>query len=154
MVVKNNFSKAFGPAGTSAGYLLLAVGLAAAFYYPEALLLAIFGAFVSFTYSCTYIDFDRKRVKFANMLFGFFPIGRWLDITPDMQLGAKKSKNLYTTYSRGNRQNNVERLEYRVILYNAYSSPLMPLAKFPTPELAKAEVDRLIAALGVQAHVV
>lgn len=153
MVVKNTFSKAFGPAGTAAGYLLLAVGLAAAFYHPEALFLALFGAFVAFTYSCTFIDFDKKRVRFSNMFFGLFPYGPWLAITSEMRVGAKKTKQLYTTYSRGNRQNNIEKLEYRVILYNAYSSPLMPLAKFSTLELAKAEVDRLIATLGVQAHV-
>ena len=154
MVEKNDFGKAFVLAGTSAGYFLLAAGLACMFYRLEALFLVLIGGFMAFTYSRAYINIDLKRVRFANMLFGIFPSGGWVTISPDMQLGVKRIKTLYTTYSRGNRQNNVERLEFKVILYTAQNSPLMALATFHTLEQAKAEADRLIAALGVQPYVV
>ena len=150
MVTTYKFSNMFGPAGTTAGYLILTVGVAYAFFYPLAILLAILGAFVAFTHANTYIDSARKKVRFANMLFGIIPYGRWVDVTPNMHIGIKKSHRMYTTYSRSNRQLDIERVEFRIILYNEYNTPIVPLAKFSTQELAQAEMLTIASNLGIE----
>ena len=150
MVTTYKFSNMFGPAGTTAGYLILTVGVVYAFFYPLAILLAIFGAFVAFTHARTYIDFARRKVRFANMLFGIIPYGRWVDVTPNLHIGIKKSDRMYTAYSRGNRQLDVKRVEFRIILYNEHGMPVMPLAKFSTQELARKELLSLASNLGVE----
>jgi len=153
MMVKHKFNTAFGSTGSFAGYFLVAAGVAASFQYWEAISLAIFGAFIAFTYSCTFLDIKRRRVKFANMFFGIFPNGKWVAITPDMQLGVKKAKRVYSTYSRGNRRLDLARIRYQIILYNSFNSSIMPLAEFATLELAQAEVDNLMKHLELKAYV-
>ena len=150
MIVKNRLHSAFGSTGTTAGYILLFVGAVTTFTYPAAILLAVFGAFMAFTYSCTFVDMVGRRAKFTNMIFGVIPYGDWIPITYNMQLGIKKSKRLYTTYSRGNRELNIEKIDYCIILYNSLNSPIITMAMFPTPELARAEADNLMSKLGLK----
>jgi hypothetical protein len=55
------------------------------------LILIIIGAFIGFTTSSTLVDFDKKRIKFSNNLFGIITTGKWTYINSDMKFGIKKS---------------------------------------------------------------
>lgn len=61
MIEINTFGKSFGPVGSSAGVMIMVIGICAAFFYSlSALILVVFGAFVGLTNSSTTIDFGNQ----------------------------------------------------------------------------------------------
>ena len=59
--------------------------------------LVIVGAFVGFSSSSTFIDFDQKRVKFSNNIFGLIRTGKWMAIEPNMKIGLNISNQVWNT---------------------------------------------------------
>jgi hypothetical protein len=78
MTTKNKLDKMFGPVGTSAGIFLFVAGLIISYFPFTGLFLVLIGAFVGFTSTSTMVDFDNKRLRFSNNIFGIFPIGQWI----------------------------------------------------------------------------
>ncbi|WP_430810259.1 MULTISPECIES: hypothetical protein [unclassified Carboxylicivirga] len=109
--------KSFGPVASFSGLVLLLAGLIslAQGAWVGGVLIPL-GTFISFTRSCTHIDFDLKRVRSGDKLFGLFVNGRWQKLRTGMYLQVFHSDKLYRNYSRGNRvldivqKNNVIRL--------------------------------------------
>lgn len=149
MVIENKLDKSFGPVGTIAGITILIVGLAVVYYSLAGLFFIIFGAFVGFSSTSTFVDFDIKRVKFSNNLFGFLIYGNWLDVSSDMKIGIEKSNRTWRAYSRGNRTIDISNKDFRVILYDASNRPIMPIMVDNTLESAKLEADKLCTLLGL-----
>jgi hypothetical protein len=149
MTTKNKLDKSFGPVGTSAGIFLFAAGLIITFYSLPGLILVLIGAFVGFTSTSTLIDFDKKRIRFSNNIFGIIPIGQWISIQTDMKIGIKKSNKVWRAYSRSNRTLDIANNDYRLILYDSKGKEIMPLQKSDNLDSAKLNLDKISKQLGI-----
>ena len=85
MIINNKLDQSFGPVGSFAGIVVFVAGLGAVYYSLYAVILALIGAFVCFSYSCTLIDLDKKRIRFSNNLFGVIKTDQWITVKPDMK---------------------------------------------------------------------
>jgi len=150
MVIKNKLDTTFGPFGSSTGFFLFIGGVIATYYSLFCLIIAIVGAFVSFTSTSTFIDTDRKRLKFSNNLFGIIRIGKWIDTEPEMQIGLKRSHRGYQAYIRGNQPIGIHIKDIRIFLFGSDNKPIMPIKKFDSYESAKSELDKLSTLLGLK----
>jgi hypothetical protein len=151
MTVNNKLDRSFGPVGTSAGIFILAFGFIMTFYSFFGLILVLLGAFVGLTSTSTRIDYDKKRLKFSNNLFGIIPIGQWIFLNPDMKIGIKKSNNRWRAYSRSNRSLDISNVDYRLILYDTNHTMIMPLQKTDSFDSAKQAMARISKKLGIAA---
>ena len=100
------------------------------------------GAFVGFTSTSTLIDFDKKRIRFSNNIFGIISIGRWIAIQADMKIGIKKSNKVWRAYSRSNRTLDIVSNDYILILYDSKGKEIMPLYKSDNLDTAKLNLDK------------
>jgi len=143
MITNQKLDKSFGPIGVVAGITLFFVGIVLVYFSLTGLFLILLGAFVGFTSTSTFIDTEKKRVKFSNNWFGIISTGKWIDITTSMKLGIKKSKKTWRAYSRGNRTIDMTDSDYRVILYNSDNIEIIPIKKSESLESAKKEAEEL-----------
>lgn len=137
MVTKNKLDTTFGPFGNSTGFFMIIGGIVTTYYSLIGLVIAIIGAFVSFTSTSTFVDVDNKRIKFSNNLFGIIPIGKWIYIKPDMKIGLKKSHRGYRAYIRGTRKIGLHNTDIRIFLYGSDNKQIMPVKKFKSYESSK-----------------
>ena len=149
MITNNRLDTTFGPVGSSAGVFLLVAGIVLTWFYVSAVILLLIGAFVGFSYSSAMIDYEKKRVRFSNNLFGFVPTGRWIHVEPSMKIGMKESSQTYTSFSRGNRQLDISGKDYRLVLFDSYNTEIMQLKKFDSPEAATKQIEIERTRLGV-----
>ena len=149
MTIKNTLDKVFGPVGTSSGIFLIVAGLIITYFSFTGLILVLTGAFVGLTSTCTFIDFDKGRLKFSFNLFGIVPTGRWVRIQSDMKIGIKKSNKVWRSYSRSNRILEIAGNDYRLILYDGKGREIMPVQKFDTIDSAKATLEKFSKQTGI-----
>ncbi|QQS52646.1 MAG: hypothetical protein IPM71_07905 [Bacteroidota bacterium] len=149
MTTKNNLDKSFGPAGSFAGLILFAAGIVITIFSFAGLILVLIGSFVGFTTTSTQTDFEKKRMRFVNQLFGLIPSGNWINIEPDMKIGIKNSKKAWRIYSRSNRTLDLQNNDYRLILYNSVGKEIMPIQKTISLVDAKLNVDKISQLLGI-----
>lgn len=151
-MIKNKLDKVFGPVGTSAGTLLLIVGLLTVYSSLSGLILLVLGAFVGLSSTSTIIDTEKKRIKFSNNLFGIIPVGKWILIENTMKIGIRESKKTWTSFSRGNRQLDIENKDYRVVLYDVNNKEIMEINKNDSLSSAKVKVEALASQLGIGSY--
>jgi hypothetical protein len=150
-MTRNNYlGKSFGPVGSSAGVILFVVGVFASWSSLLALVLVVAGVFMGFTSTRCIIDLHGKKVMLSNNLFGIVPSGKWMKITPEMKIGIRRSKQVWRTYSRSNRQVDVEKSDFRVFLYDSSERQLLPLKKAGTFEAANRDLHELSKYLGLK----
>ena len=149
MKTNNELDKAFGPVGTTAGIVLFVVGIITIFTSLFGLILIVLGAFVGFTSTSTIIDFDLKRIKFSNNIFGIIPIGKWIPIDKDMKIGIQESDITWRTYSKGNRALDIVDHDFRIVLFDADDQEIMQIKKTKSQESSESEVDDLCIQLGI-----
>lgn len=147
MIIKNKLDITFGPFGSSTGFFILIGGIIAAYYSIIGLFIAIIGAFACFTSTSTYIDIDNKKIKFSNNLFGIIPVGKWIDIKPEMKIGLKKSHRGYRAYIRGTQPIGIHYKNIRIILYGSDNKQIMQVKKFDNYESSKKELEKLSSLL-------
>ena len=135
---------------SSTGFFLFAGGIVGTYFSLFCLIIVIIGAFVSFTTTGTFIDFDKRRIKFSNNLFGIFPVGKWIDLKPGMKIGLKKSHHGYRAYIRGTQPIGLHINDIRIYLYGPDNKQIMPVKKFKTYESSKRELDELSFRLGLE----
>jgi len=152
MVENNKFEKSFGPVGTSAGVVLFVAGLILTYFQVTGLILLFIGAFVGFSNTSTLIDYEKKRVKFSNNLFGIIRIGQWYKIEPTMKIGIKELNLTWRSYSQGNRPLDIESKDYRIILFDSVNKEIMPIKKFNSKDLAKLELVAMGSKLGLNLY--
>lgn len=150
MIVNNKLDKSFGPVGSSSGIFIFVVGLTMTYYSFSAIFIVLLGAFVGFSYTSTQIDFNLKRIRFSNILFGIIRTGKWINIEPEMLLGLKKSNKTWRSYSKGNRSFDSTQIDFRVILYDSRKKLIMPLKKVQSVVLAKEELELMVSALDLK----
>lgn len=141
MINNNKLDTTFGPVGSSAGMFVFIAGIVLTWFYFSGVILVLIGAFVGFSYSSTLIDYEKKRVRFSNNLFGFIPTGKWIHIEPSMKIGMKESSQTYTSFSRGNRQLDIPVNDYRLVLFDCNNTEVMQLKKFASKEAALQELE-------------
>lgn len=144
MIQKNKLDQSFGPVGSIAGITIFVVGLALILYSLAGLILILIGAFVGLTYTSTTIDFDKKRVRFSNNIFGFLQIGKWVNLEKNMKITISQSNRAWRAYSRGSRSIDLISKDFRLVLMDGKNRQIMPLMKTPSLELAKNEIELLI----------
>jgi hypothetical protein len=149
MTANYKFDKSFGPIGSSAGIFLFVAGLAITYISKSGLILSLIGAFVGFTSTSTFVDFDKRRLRYTNYIFGIIPIGQWVTIKPEMKIGFKKSNKVWKAYSRGNRTIEISEKGFTIFLYNSNGKELIPIKKAKNLELAKMDIDKLSQQLGI-----
>lgn len=143
MITNNKLDKSFGPIGTIAGITLFFVGLILTYFSLSGLFLILIGAFVGFTSTSSMIDFDKKRVRFSNNLFGFLRIGKWIKIESNMKIGINQSNRVWRAYSRGSQSIDLKNRDFRLLLFDENNKQILPLMKANTIDLAKKELESL-----------
>lgn len=149
MKTKYLLDKSFGPIGVIAGITLLIVGLLLIPFSVSGIFLILMGAFVGLTSTSTTIDYENRRMKFSNNLFGFLSIGKWVTIENDMQILIKKSNKTWRTYSSGSRTIDITNHDFRVVLYDSNNRQVMPVSKARTMDLATDEMKVIVEKLGL-----
>ena len=143
MTIENKLDKSFGPAGSSAGIFLFIIGIITTYTSVIGLILILLGAFMGFSSTSTFIDSDKRRIKFSNNLFGILKTGNWIQINPAMKLAIKDSAITWRTYSRGNRTLDIEAKDFRIILLDSDNQEIMQIKKTDSYETARAELEIL-----------
>lgn len=149
-MIKNKLDITFGPFGTSTGLFLFLGGVVATYFSLLGLILLLIGAFVWLTTTSTFIDFENKKVKFSNDLFGIIPVGKWVEITPEMKLGLKKIHRGYRAYTRGTQPADIHLIDIRIFLYSPDNTVIGPIKKFDSSEAAKMGLSDLSRVLNLQ----
>jgi len=150
MIINNKLDITFGPFGTSTGLFLFLGGVVATYFSPLGLLLVLIGAFIWLTSTSTFIDTENKRVKFSNNLFGIIPVGKWIEIKPEMKLGLKKVHRGYRAYTRGTQPADIHLIDIRIVLYGPDNKEIFPLKKSDSYETAKMELSDLKSILNLE----
>jgi hypothetical protein len=143
LIIKNKLDKVFGPFGSSTGFFMFFGGIIATYFSPIGLVIVLIGGFVSFTTTSTFIDTQNKRVKYSNNFFGFIPVGKWINIYPEMKLGLKKSHHGYRAYIRGTQPVDIHNNDIRIFLYSSDNKQLIPLKKFSSYKTSAAGIKEL-----------
>ncbi len=151
MITLNKLDKSFGTAGSTAGMIVFTAGVILSCFYFSAFILILIGAFAGFSNSCVLIDYDRKRLKFSNNLFGILRIGKWMAVDPAMKIGIRESNQTYRSYSQGNRPLDVTRHDFRLVLYDGTNKGIMHIKKTLTVEAARTELEIACRLLGLTA---
>jgi hypothetical protein len=149
MKIINKLDIVFGPFGSSTGFFLFLGGIIATWVSPLGLIIALVGAFISFTSTSSIIDTENRRVKFSNNLFGIIQTGKWIEIKPDMKIGLKKSHRGYRAYTRGTQPVDIHNNDIRILLYDSNKKQLMTLQKFSSYESSKSGIKELSEILGL-----
>lgn len=89
------------------------------------------------------IDTEQRRVKKFSGAFGIPFLGNWENIEDHAGLTVIPVKRHFTVWSRSNRSNLSEELDYRVFLTGNDRKPRFALLKRPTRESAFEEMDKL-----------
>lgn len=152
MIIKNKIEKPFGPSGSTTGIVLFIVGIIYTYYSIIGVIMIVVGAFIGFSYVSTYLDIEKRRIKFSNVLFGIIPTGKWIDIKNDMRIGFVNSQRGFRTYSRGMRTNDVIIKDVRIMLYGSDNKKIGPINKCKSLESAKKEARELNELIGLEIH--
>lgn len=146
----NKLDKSFGPAGSFAGIILFGVGIVVTFFNITGLFLVVVGAFVGFTGSYAVVDYDKRRVKLSNNLFGVIKTGEWISVEQGMKIGIKKSNLVWQTNSWTNRTVDVVKHSFVLSLYSASNQLIIPIQKVNSLDLAKQEQEIMCDKLGIE----
>ena len=152
MRVKNKIEKPFGPTGTSTGVVMFIIGIIYIYFSLIGIILVFIGAFIGFTSVNTFLDIEKRKIKFSNSIFGIIPTGKWIDITNDMKIGLENKHRGYRTYSRGMRTLDLHIKDIRIVLYGPDNKKIGPINKFKSLESAKKNVEELRELLGLEIH--
>jgi hypothetical protein len=124
-------------------------GIIATFYSWFGLVIAVVGAFAFFTTTSSIIDSDNKKIKFSDNLFGIIPVGKWIDIKPDMKLGLEKHHRGFMGYIRGTQPVSIHYKDIRIYLYSADNKQIMPVIKCNSYQSCVKELNTLSSQLGL-----
>jgi membrane protein implicated in regulation of membrane protease activity len=152
--MKTNYrlDKSFGPIGVIAGITILIAGILLVPFSLAGIFLVLIGAFVGLTSTSTIIDYEKKRMKFSNNLFGLMSVGKWITVEHDMKIRIKKSNKTWRNYSRGNRTLDITNQDFRIILYDSADRQVMPISKASTMDLATEKMKEINEKLGLSAN--
>lgn len=140
-MVNNKIDSIFGTVGVFAGWIILAFGIYSCFYSLIGISTVVVGLFLAFTNTSTKIDFDNKKAKFSNNLFGIFSVGYWTEITPHMSLSLQKTTKSQNIFAFSNQKTTNTAQDYRIMLINEKGIAIMPLKRFDKKDDAEKEIN-------------
>ncbi len=130
MIIKNKLDKPFGPSGTFAGLVIFSAGVGILFYSPGfGITFILLGTFVGFTYTLTYINTDKKCIRYVHKIFGIFPLGKWVYVKPSMKILLRRSHQGFRSYSYSNRKLDIHQVDYRLVLTDYNGNEIAELKK-------------------------
>jgi hypothetical protein len=150
MVERYKLDKSFGPIASITGIILFVAGLVLVWFSLSAIVNILLGAFLGFTFSRTEIDFNRKKVRYSDVIFGLITTGKWIEIRPEMKIGILKSRKTWRTFSMGNRELETPLEDHRLVLFSGAGKKRIPLKKLSLSEDAKSELDEFCRRLNIQ----
>lgn len=136
MLKQYKISKITGPSGIFAGYILFIFGVVSLYFTLTSIPIIILGAVLAFSYSKSIIDFGSKRYKQMLYLFGFIPLGSWVDLEPEDKILIKHLRGGFVTHSLSNRSTGTPVNDFRVILQRESDHKKITIARFKTEEEA------------------
>lgn len=149
MIATYKLYKTFGPVGSIAGIILFAAGFILVWFSLSSIVLIILGAFMGFSYSSTEIDFEQKKARYSDNIFGIIRIGKWINIKPEMKIGILKSRKTWETYSAGNRKLESPVEDYRLELFKGSGIKIMLIKKVDSREEAIKDQEEICDKLQV-----
>lgn len=153
MIINNKLDKTFGTAGSFAGFVILIFGIYACFYSYIGITTIIVGAFLAFSNFSAKIDFENKRIKSSNNLFGIISVGYWVEVKPEMKLYIRNVAKSETISSISNRQTTQLKQDFRISLFNESEREIMAIKKFSTKESAEKELPELMEKLNLNSNI-
>jgi hypothetical protein len=150
MIIKNKLDRTFGPFGSSTGFFMILGGVITTYFSIFGIIIVIVGAFAAFTSTSTIIDTDNKKIKHSDNLFGIVPVGKWIDIKPDMRLGLDKFHRGFVGYFRGTQPVDIHYNDIRIMLYDSKNKKILPVKKFDSYKKSTNELENLAKLLGLQ----
>jgi hypothetical protein len=141
MIEQNRLDTFFGPVGSFAGIIIFIAGIIMTFISFTAFILIVFGAFIGFSHSGTSIDIEKRRLRFANYLFGFIPLGKWVDIKSDMKIGLVFSGKTWRTFSKGNRTVDIVSKDFRMALFDKNNQVILHIKKYKNQQQATSGIQ-------------
>jgi len=148
MISNNRLDYTFGIGGVVFGIAILMFGIYVCFYSWIGVTTIVVGAFLTFSNSSTKIDFDNKRMKFSNNLFGIFSIGYWIAIKPGMNLHVKDCTKKNKT-SVSNKNSVLQNNEFKIFLVNEDGKDILAVKKFSDKVLAEKEIEEFKLKFGM-----
>ena len=142
-MINHKLGKVFGPSFSYAGYVFFAAGIITLSYSCSAIFLVVLGAFISMTYSGTFIDLENKRIKPYTSWFGIVKTGKWVGIDSSSKFRIIRSNRRYTTYSRANMRNDLYIRDLRLVITNKGSKSRHTVNKYLRYEDATREMEEL-----------
>jgi hypothetical protein len=145
MIIKNNLDRSFGPAASFAGYILLIAGAAGIIFMKNwtGIVIAIMGAFASFTGTAIIIDTDTRKFRFYTKLFGIIKAGKWDNLNQFRELAILQDNRTYTAHSRSNRTISINNNGFGIYMLTQNKQTKVPIIKYKTREQAKKELEKL-----------
>ena len=125
-------------------------GLILTYSHLTGIILILIGAFVGFSSTSAMVDYDKKRIRFSNNLFGIIRTGQWLFLEPAMKIGMRESNLAWRAYSSGNRAIDSVTKDYRIILLDSEDKEIMQIKKTRTRESAIGELETMGNKLGLK----
>jgi len=145
----NKLDKTFGQIGSIIGILILLFGIYVCFYSWVGVTTIIVGAFLAFTHTSTKVDYENKRMKFSNNLFGLISIGFWTDVKSGMQLNLKDISKSQTKSKDASGRTIQPHSDYRIFLFSEKDTEIMAVKKCDNKESAEKELIELKAKLAL-----
>jgi hypothetical protein len=149
MVLNYKLNKIAGPSGTFSGYILLIFGIISTIFTLTGVVVLIIGLFLAFSYYCSSIDSENRRVRNGIKLFSWVISGRWTDVDDTYKTEIRKVKGKYTVYSSSNRKLELEQTDYKIYIYSTQHSKRIALAKFKDFDKAKDEIKTIMELLKI-----
>jgi hypothetical protein len=142
-LINHKLDKLFGPSFSYAGYVFMGAGIITLSYSYTAIVLIILGAFISLTYTGTFVDLTNRRIKPYTAWFGIIKSGTWIKIDSSSSFRIIKSDRRYTTYSRTNMRNDLHIRDLRLIVTKKGSKSKFTINKYLKYDDATKEMEEL-----------
>jgi hypothetical protein len=150
MKTKYRLDFAFGPVGSTAGIFIFCAGIGIIYFSLIGLVCILLGSFIGFTTSASVVDFESKKIKYGNNLFGIINTGKWIEINESMSLGIRQQKRAWRAYSMSNRSIDVAENNFRIILFDKNREKIVPILKSKSLGIAEEELVKLTSKLGLK----
>lgn len=141
-MITNRTGSLFGPAGMTAGVIVVVFGFSVMFSWTGILLIVI-GLFFGLSVTGCEINQEKRLFRAYTSLFGIIRVGDWQSIDNFTHLQLGPNKNVYNTFSRGNRLNSASAKGMLIYLINTDNYHREVVCRCKNREDAEKEIKKL-----------
>ncbi len=150
-MINNRTGLLFGPAGATAGVVILIAGLSI-FNTWVGLIMILASVFFMVTFTGTIIDLKKNKVQQYTALFGLFKVGDKESLKGFTAMVVLPDKEKYHIYSQSNRSMESSSGKFIVALIDDSSYRQILVGKYKTMELAKSKLKEYSQLLSIPIH--